>query len=58
MSTVRAANSVCSPPPCGEGLGVGGVRGTSAIQLRPPSLTLPRKGGENTPAFAACEVLP
>ena len=42
---------VCSPPPCGEGLGVGVaplVR-WRFTKRRPPSPTLPRKGGGSTP---------
>ena len=36
----------CSPPPCGEGLGVGVVRGSIASRhASPPSPTLPHKGG-------------
>ena len=47
----RAANSECSPPPCGEGLGVGVVarRNLSIFSQLPPSLTLPHKGGGNRP---------
>jgi hypothetical protein len=56
MSAVRAAYSVCSPPPCGEGLGVGGVVETEVLPFLPPSLTLPRKGGGNAPAQMAMEV--
>jgi hypothetical protein len=64
----RAAHSASSPPPCGEGLGVGVVRGAPPRQqLRPPSLALPQRkgvyarlrramGGGNTPAFVANKV--
>jgi urease accessory protein len=48
---VIAANSVCSPPPCGEGLGVGVVRIVQRRHPRPPSLALPRKGGGNAPSL-------
>src|SRR5205814_341816 len=46
----RATGSVDSPPPCGEGLGVGVEGGAkSASTGPPPSLTLPHKGGGNRP---------
>src|SRR5262249_652573 len=47
---LSAPRSVCSPPPCGEGLGVGvGVAGPGRVhQLRPPprrfAPTLPTRG--------------
>ena len=41
----RAANSVRSPIPCGEGLGVGVLPCVAVVQqTRPPSPTLPLKG--------------
>jgi hypothetical protein len=48
-----AAHSVCSPPPCWEGLGVGVVR---LMRRRchtepPPSPALPHKGGGSTPSL-------
>ena len=49
----HAANSVCSPPPCGGGVRGGGpsvLRRRSATKLRPHSLALPRKGGGSTPS--------
>jgi error-prone DNA polymerase len=39
----------CSPPPCGEALGIGINHGFRVCGL-PPSLTLPRAGGGNEPA--------
>src|SRR3954468_24723401 len=51
-STV-ATSAVASPPPCGEGLGVGGMGIACRLKLRPPSLTLPLKGGRERTEFAA-----
>jgi hypothetical protein len=34
-SQADAANSACSPPPCGEGLGVGVQRRSAAVQSLP-----------------------
>ncbi|MEA2905454.1 MAG: hypothetical protein QOI12_2841 [Alphaproteobacteria bacterium] len=50
-----AANSVCSLPPCGGGLGRGVV--LDSIFPSPLSLSLPRKGGGNAvaPTFATLE---
>src|SRR5262245_63321693 len=45
-----AALRACSPPPCGEGLGVG-VGVAWAQQLGPPSPSLPHKGGGSRPVF-------
>ena len=46
VDTQRAAHAVCSPPPCGEGLGVGVERSASALPAAlPPPPTLPHKGG-------------
>ncbi len=50
----------CPPPPCGEGLGVGGT--LRLMLVIPPSLSLPHKGGGdvrqggegNTPSVSAC----
>ena len=42
--------SLCSPPPCGEGLGVGVAVGFSNYKFYPPSLSLPRKGEETQEA--------
>jgi hypothetical protein len=42
-----AANSAGSPPPCGEGSGVGVGATTSLDSRSPPTLTLPHKGGGN-----------
>src|SRR5712671_3757585 len=39
-----ATNSVCSPPPCGEGLGVGGAVG-GASPTTPPLPDPPPQGG-------------
>jgi hypothetical protein len=50
VATMRAAHSAGSPPPCGEGSGVGVL---FTLQQLPPSLTLPRKGGGNAPVHAA-----
>src|SRR5947208_420225 len=53
-----ATNSVCSPPPCGEGLGVGVPRcGNDGAPIAPPpSPTLPHKapqgGREQTSRIA------
>jgi hypothetical protein len=57
----RAAHSLTprtrciSPPPCGEGLGVGVARffrrwRHRALTASPPSPTLPHKGGGSTPS--------
>ena len=57
-----ATHSVCSPPPCGEGLGVGVVVGrhTSRINNDPPPQPSPTRGegadrnrGESKPTTAA-----
>ena len=47
--------SVGSPPPCGEGLGVGVVRGRTGVarQLLPPTPTLPHRGGGRAGALPA-----
>src|SRR5262249_61139755 len=49
-----AAHSVHSPPPCGEGLGVGVVRffhrwRHRTLTASPPSPTLPHNGGTTRP---------
>ena len=45
MESVPAANSVCSPPPCGEGLGVGvAVGGRTCEKTRPPPQPSPTRG--------------
>jgi hypothetical protein len=47
-----------SPPPCGEGLGVGGSNQYDRHDA-PPSLTLPRKGGGDiATAVVALERVP
>jgi itaconate CoA-transferase len=51
----HSADSVRSPPPCGEGLGVGVARFFRRWRLRhltasPPSPALPHKGGGSTPS--------
>jgi hypothetical protein len=46
MRLALAASVVNSPPPCGEGLGVG-VRLTQNLCFIPPTQTLPPKGGGN-----------
>jgi len=45
--SLDAAREAISPPPCGEGLGVG-VSPIHYLCGLPPSLTLPRKGGGKT----------
>jgi len=44
MFSIFTLRAVCSPPPCGEGLGVG-VAATPSFLVIPPSVTFPRKGG-------------
>src|SRR5215831_14166242 len=51
-----SAYSVCSPPPCGEGLGVGVVRFVRSWRHQnytdlPPSPPLPHKGGGSRPSL-------
>ena len=50
-----AQHSVCSPPPCGEGLGVGVVRrgAIGASRKDPPSPSPPPQGGREQTEFAA-----
>src|SRR5262249_52141900 len=48
----RATYSVRSPPPCGEGLGVGVARlARSRCHSTTPSPALPHKGGGNRPSL-------
>src|SRR5690348_438650 len=50
---------VHSPPPCGEGLGVGvDVVAPTERLARPPSLALPRKGGGNRPCVRLAQTSP
>jgi hypothetical protein len=51
VCTIVAAHPVCSPPPCGEGLGVGVTVADAAFNPPPPrrlrsakSSTLPARG--------------
>ncbi len=54
MESARATNSVRSPPPCGEGLGVGVVRcGDTAAHFATPLPTPPPQGGREQTEFAA-----
>jgi hypothetical protein len=51
---MRAADSVGSPPPCGEGLGVGVVRcGNAVPDCTTPLPTPPPQGGREQTEFAA-----
>jgi len=50
MNGLRQGTLSRSPPPCGEGLGVG-VR-IGGLCWAPPSLTLPRKGGGDGESIA------
>src|SRR6266705_925584 len=59
LKHVSAAYSVRSPPPCGEGLGVGVVRFLRRwrhhdLAASPPSPPSPHKGGREQTEFAAC----
>src|SRR5579871_3408098 len=50
--SIRAATSTLrTPPPCGEGLGVAVVWRDLARLLRPPTPTLPHKGGGSAGAL-------
>ncbi|TMJ89989.1 MAG: hypothetical protein E6G76_07050 [Alphaproteobacteria bacterium] len=53
----KAAHSVYSPPPCGEGLGVGVARcfsdGATNIPRTTPLPTPPPQGGREQTEFAA-----
>src|SRR5262249_11372635 len=56
---LSAAYSVCSPPPCGEGLGVGVVqffrrRRHHHLAASPPLPNPPPQGGREQTEFAAC----
>ncbi len=53
MDGVQQGTFSRSPPPCGEGLGVG-VR-IGGLCWVPPSLTLPHKGGGNGEGFTGIE---
>ena len=52
MSNSRAANWVCSPPPCGEGVGVGVMSEIPAYAATPLPNPPPQGGREHT-EFAA-----
>ena len=50
MESARAACTVCSPPPCGEGLGVGVAVGGYSLRHNydPPPQPSPTRGREQT----------
>ena len=51
MSLAETANWVCSPPPCGEGLGVGVMREVPPSNIATPLPNPPPQGGRERTEF-------